>query len=283
MTWWTPLLRPQPTVALADWWPWHLSVDAPTPLARAALAAGRAGRLAAAFTSGYQGALESMFGERVRGALAVTERGGGHPRSIETTLSGGTLAGTKTFVSEGSAAEVVWVVARTGAREGRPTLKVARLVVGGPGQRWSEGPTPPFVPEVAHGVLHLNDAPVDRVLDGDGYLQVVKPFRTVEDLHLLAATLGHALGEAARTESAPAWREDALSLLLSLAPLAAADPADPAVHLPLDAVFRRAATVLDAAPWSNRARWARDRALLGLARGIRARRLERAREAFQPK
>jgi hypothetical protein len=280
MTWWTPLLQPQPPVALPDWWPWHLAVEAPTPLARAALAAARADRLAAAFTSGYQAALEACFDERVRGALAVTEAGGGHPRAIETTLVDGRLTGTKVFVSAGPQAEVVWVVARAGEQDGRPALKVARLPSGGPGQRWSEGPTPPFVPEVAHGVLHLDDAPVDKVLDGDGYLDVVKPFRTVEDLHVLAAALGHALGEAARNGSDPDWRDDALSTLLSLAPLAAADPRDPAVHHPLDACFRRAGPLLDAAPWSDPDRWQRDRALLGVASRIRATRTARARSAF---
>lgn len=280
MPWWTPLLRPETVHPIDDWWSWHLSVDAPTPVARAALAARRADRLAAAFVSGYQAALESLFGERVRGALAVTELGGGHPRSIETTLEADRLSGTKTFVSEGPNAEVVYVVARTGEVDGRPALKVARLRVGGPGQQFRDGPAPPFVPEVPHGILELRDAPVEGVLEGDGYLRYVKPFRTVEDLHVLAASLGFALGEAARNGVDPGWRDDVLSVLVALAPLAEEDPGDPAVHLPLDALFRRAGPLLDAAPWTDAEQWKRDRALLGVAGRIRAKRLEKAREAL---
>ncbi len=280
MSWWSPLLRPAPVHPIDAWWDWHVAVDAPTPLARAALAAGRADRLAAAFVSGYQSALESLFGERVRGAFAVTEMGGGHPRAIETTLLDGRLTGTKTFVSEGPHAEVVYVVARTVEVGGRPVLKVARLSIGGSGQQFLDGPAPPFVPEVPHAILELRDAPIDRVLEGDGYLRYVKPFRTVEDLHVLAASLGFALGEAARNGADAAWREEALSVLVALAPLAAEDPGDPAVHLPLDALFRRAGPLLDAAPWSDAERWQRDRALLQVAGRIRSKRLKRAREAL---
>ncbi len=279
MPWWTPLLRAQPPCPAEDWWAWHCAVEADHPLARAALAAARADHLAAAFTSGYQAAIESLLGETRPSALAVTEQGGGHPRAIATTLVDGRLRGTKTFVTHGPDAEAVWVVARVGEAEGRPALKVARVVADAPGIRWSPGPTPPFVPEVAHGILSLHDTPVERVLDGDGYLAVVKPFRTVEDLHVLAAAMGFALGEAARQGCEPAWREDALALLLALEPLAAADPGDPAVHLPLAALFRQAGALLDAAPWSDPPRWQRDRTLLDVARGIRERRTRRAREA----
>ena len=274
--WWAALLVPQAVCDPVGWWTWHRTVEAPTPLTRAALSSARADRLVWAFSSGYQAALEHMFGERVLGALAVTEAGGGHPRAIQTTLHDGRLTGTKTFVTCGTSAEVVWVVAQDGAQDGRPVLRVVRLPMGGQGQGWSDGPTPPFVPEVPHGVLHLNDAPGGTLLSGDGYLDVVKPFRTVEDLHVLAACLGFALGEAARNGAPLTWREGAIAALIALEPLAAADPNHPAVHLPLAACFRQALPILDAAPWSAPERWARDRRLLAVAQSARDRRTERA-------
>ena len=289
--WLAALRRAAPPVAhdLPTWWAWHRKVRAHGPVARAALASARADRLSSAFTSGYQAALASLLGtgdEPLLGALAVTEAAGGHPRAIATTLADGRLNGTKTFVTGGAQAEVVWVVARDAAasRPDRPALKIVRLPTTAPGIRWSAGPTPPFVPEVAHGVLTLTDTPAEHVLDRDGYAEVVKPFRTVEDLHVLAAVLGYALGEAARQHHPdPAWTEDALALLVTVEALAGRPPDHTAVHLALAAVYRQARPLLDRGPWRGEAaqRWSRDAPLLQVAAAVRSRRTERAWQAWQ--
>jgi len=284
--WWTALRRRAPAVRhdLSTWWAWHREVRADIPLARAALAAARADRLSSAFISGYQAALEALFSERHLAALAVTEAGGNHPRAMETTHSGGRLSGTKTFVTGGRAAEILWVVAREGGSARRPKLVVARVRSDAPGLHWRDGPDMPFVPELAHGVLTLDQAPVDAMFDGDGYAEVVKPFRTVEDLHVLAACLGFAIGEAARHRHPDeAWTEDALALLATVNALAS-QPADAtAAHLALASVFRQAGPLLDAGPWEGEARerWERDRPLLGVAGEVRDRRRQRAWESWR--
>ena len=50
----------------------------------------------------------------------------------------------------------------------------------------------PFVPEISHGTVAFSDVPVDSgsILPGDGYSEYIKPFRTIEDLHVFAAILG---------------------------------------------------------------------------------------------
>lgn len=285
MIWWTWLRRARPVIPFAfdPWWAWHREVVAPSPFARAVMASTRADRVGAAFVSGYQAALEQSLGSTRPAALAVTEAGGQHPRALETTLSGGTVSGDKTFLTLGAQARDLWVVARDGSHAGRPRLVLVRLEAGGPGQTLRPGPTPPFVPEVPHAALHLDRAPAAEVRPGDAWTDVVKPFRTVEDLHVLGALLGQALGAAARDGAPEDWVEDALAAVIALEALAARPPDRSAAHLALAAVWRRAGPLLDALPRTgdDATRWARDRALLELASGARAKRTARAWEAWR--
>jgi hypothetical protein len=281
--WWTALRRTPPPLGpeLEPWFDWHRQVRAPTPYARAVLASARADRAAMAFVSGYQAALAQLLGDHGLAALAVTEAEGNHPRAVKAELDPerGTVSGTKTFLTLGHHADTLWVVARDRSLTGhRPRLVVARLAAGGPGQQLTEGPATPFVPEVGHAVLVLHDAPVAEIREGDGYDEVVKPFRTVEDLHVLGALLGYALGAVGRQGGHEPWRAAALSMVVAGASLAAERPTDTAVHLALSGLWDQAAAHLAATPWpdAHRDRWQRDRALLQVAHGARRRRAERA-------
>jgi len=284
--WWTALRASAPPVPadLDAWWSWHRQVRAPTPFARAVLASARADRAGMAFVSGYQAALQHLLGDHGLAALAVTEAEGNHPRAIHTTIVGGRISGTKTFVTLGDVADTVWVVARDPSVEGhRPRLVVARVQAGGPGQAWTPGPPTPFVPEVAHGQLVLDNAPVVQVREADGYDEVVKPFRTVEDLHVLGALLGYTLGEAQRSHGDEGWREQAMALVVALGALCAESPSDTAVHLALAGVWHQAEALLSAAPLTGEAatRWQRDRALLSVASTARKARADRAWDTWR--
>jgi hypothetical protein len=146
-------------------------------------------------------------------------------------------------------------------------------------------PAPPFVPEIAHDEIDLAAVAVseDELLPGDGWARYVRPFRTVEDLHVNAAVLAYALREARPLDRALAARLAAL--IAALAPIAATDPEEPAAHVALAGVLDLARGPLDelarALPDSPaRARWERDRPLLGVAAGVRAARLAKAWETL---
>jgi hypothetical protein len=51
----------------------------------------------------------------------------------------------------------------------------------------------PLIPEVTHGVVDFTNASIspENVLPGDGYASYMKVFRTIEDIHVNAAILGH--------------------------------------------------------------------------------------------
>ncbi len=280
--------------AFEDWWPRWLALSGRAPFARAALGGFAADRLGWAFAAGYQAALRAMVpslpDDRVA-CLAATEEKGGHPRHIHTRLEpageGGRLTGRKQWVTLGAEGGIFLVVASIGAGpDGRSRLVVARAETGAPGLRVEAAPPTPFVPEVPHGQLVLEGAPAVP-LPGDGYLDYLKPFRTIEDLHVSGAALGYLL----RVGLHWAWPRpllaELLHLIAALEALAAGDPKDPALHLALEGLFQAQGRLLAAAEgaWEGvdpevRERWRRDRALLSIAGRVRALRAEAAWRAL---
>ena len=126
-------------------------------------------------------------------------------------------------------------------------------------------------------------------MPGDGWSEYVKPFRTHEDLHVLAALTAWLYGIALPEQ----WpRPLALRLLGVLAAAAevARQPAnEPATHLLLAALLEQFAALqpevdraLMESQGSWNAMWKRDRAVLGIARDAQTRRLEQAITALAP-
>jgi hypothetical protein len=293
---------PAPLGSVGDWWAQHLRLASRFSLPVDVAFAGGfvADRLGYAFASGYHSALRSLLPELPREhryALCVTEAEGGHPAAMHTRLTGSgegpqRLEGTKAFVTLGTAADVLLVVATEGQDEqGRNRLRLVRLDARRPGVTVTELPPPPFVPEVPHAELRLHAVEVapDEVLPGDGYTRYVKPFRTVEDCHVFAAVLGWLLQVARRSGWPDEVREELLALAVTMRGLAQAAPASPAVHLALAGaidLFRRRVDGLGEL-WARvdaptRERWERDRLLLNVAGKVRAKRREAARQKLSP-
>lgn len=263
------------------------------PVEHALVAGFEMDRLGWAFASGYQAAGHALFGGGdldALGALCATEDAGAHPRAIATTLRGRddgglVLEGHKTYVTLGTHADVLFVVANEGAQpDGRPRLVVVRLERTRAGVHVTPLPLTPFVPEIPHARLELCAVAVspDDVLPGDGYARYLKPFRTVEDLHVHAALLGQLLQLARRAE-ARASVERLAALAASAVALAPEDPSAPETHVALAGLLALTRAELDAlAPaWERldadtRARWERDRALVDVAGRARAARLAAA-------
>ena len=174
-----------------------------------------ADRLGYAFASGYSAALARLFEHALRVAdgtarplparvcLCATEAGGGRPRNIATRLAkqGGALVlnGEKTFATLATAADELLVVASRGIEaDGKNRLRVVRVKPNASGVEIVPRDPLPFAPEIPHALVRLVDVVVENedMLPGDGYDHWLKPFRTIEDTHVLAATVGYLHGAA---------------------------------------------------------------------------------------
>lgn len=261
-------------------------------VARAAAGGFVADRVGYAFVAGYDAAMERLGGSP-RSCLCASEAGGAHPGAIQTRLGrDGALTGSKTWITLGTLAETLFVVASRGAGDdGKNRLVVVRVPRARAGVTVVERPPTPFVPEIPHAEVtfdRVKTAP-DEILPGDGYVDYLKPFRTVEDLFVLAALAGYAVRVARAAGLARAWVEEALAVVTLFDALGARDPKDPATHLALAGALATARRVIAApfgdprVPETTRARWDRDRPLLDVAGRARALRAEAAWTALSPK
>jgi len=261
---------------------------------RAALGGLAASGVGWAFACGYEAALARLDPETAREgsltALCATEEGGGHPRAIRTTLTPRgedgryALTGRKAWVTLGAEAEVLLVVASVGVDpEGRNRLRFARVPSARAGVKLEPGGATTFAPEIGHARAVFEDVLVDEteLLPGDGYATVLKPFRTIEDTHVMAAVLGWGIGVARRSAWERVWIDEAFALVVALRAIGAAPPSDPGAHIALAGALTGTRRLLDAGAWDRvapavRAAWERDRLLLDVASTVRAARLEAA-------
>ncbi|MBX3203944.1 MAG: acyl-CoA dehydrogenase family protein [Labilithrix sp.] len=267
-------------------------------------------RLGFAFVGGYRAALSRLlaWGAETLGdaaprpfpwpsidarmSLAATESGGAHPRAIATTLreeSGALVVrGEKTFATLASSSEAMLVVASRGAdADGKNRLALVRVRTSAPGVVVADRPPTPFAPEIPHARVTLDDVVVasEDVLPGDGYDVYLKPFRTIEDTHVLAAALGLVVRSARAFGFDRVVAETACAQALSLRALAERAPSDPAGHVALAGLFQGARTLLTthAGEWQKAGaavaeRWHRDAPLLVVADGARQKRTAAAWE-----
>lgn len=258
------------------------------PIDRAVLGGLRADRVGYAFVAGYRNALQVLAPELAGGeivALCATEAGGNHPRAIETRLENGRLNGRKRWTTLGGRASSLLVVASIGEHDGRNLLKVVRVGADQKGVRVVPMEAAPFVPEIPHAEVHLEDVLVDEadVLPGDGYERYLKPFRTVEDLHVHGALLGYLIGVARRSSWPRERIEELTSLVSSVRSITEEDPLAASTHVALAGLLTAAHFALERVEplWARvdgetRSRWTRDRMILDVAGKARDARREAA-------
>lgn len=282
-----------------EWWPRWLAIAARhrASIDRAVAGGCDADRLGWAFAAGYQAALRALLpslADDVLAALCVTESEGNHPKAIRTALTpdgaGFCISGEKRWTTLGPDGGLFILIAReAGSREERPSLKAVLVRSGMPGLSVLPMPPARFVPEVPHARISLEYVRVepDAVLAGDAYERYVKPFRTVEDIHVHAATLAYLLAEARARGWPAAWVERTVAALQALARLAALDPLAPATHIALAGALAIGHGLIEEAEhhWAGRddepaRRWRRDRELMGVASSARERRLASAWKAL---
>jgi len=140
-------------------------------------------------------------------------------------------------------------------------------------------------------ILVVDDDEANRrllheMLAADGYEAYVKPFRTIEDLHVHAAIIAYLVREARRQSWPNAWVERAVGVLHAARALAAEKTSAPATHIALAGVLSCGTTLVTECGnyWQSAAgdpaaeRWLRDRELLGVAGSARVQRTSRAWE-----
>lgn len=289
---------PAPIVSNEDFWRRHRAA-APagaTPFDQAVLGGFAADRVGWAFASGYQAALRALVPDLPPDRLAsfcVTERGGGHPRAIETRLelrTGGAyrITGKKRWATLGDAAGILLVVVTTGLdAEGKNRLRLARVPSTAEGVRRQPMAEPPFTPEIAHDEIELSGVPVTEadLYPGDAYIRYVRPFRTIEDLYVTAAILAYLVREARLHALPHAHAERLAALLAVLHTLSAEDPSAPATHVALAGALDLGRAPLEelGRVWAKtespaHARWERDRLVLSVTSNVREKRRARAWE-----
>jgi len=286
---------PLPAVDLDAFWPAHRAVvgSMPVPIDRAIRGGLHADRVGYAFVAGYRNALQALAPELDTGeivALCATESGGNHPRAIQTKLENGELTGRKRWTTLGGRASSLLVVASIGDDNGRNRLRVVRVRANQPGVRIVPMSDAPFIPEIPHAEVHLERVKVDErdVLPGDGYDRYLKPFRTVEDLHVHGALLGYLIGVARRASWPRETIEELCALVASVRMLAFEEPLAPSTHVALAGLLQQAKRALERfeSCWSlvdddTRTRWERDRVILGVAGKARDARREAAWRSLQ--
>ncbi len=284
---------PREPIASLDAWLERLSASPyAAPIERALWAGFEADRLGYAFAGAYGAALQRLLGiaAPAKLSLCATEPGGAHPRAITTKLEkvGGEMfvRGEKTFATLASVADELLIVASRGVgSDGKNRLRLVRVKPKANGVTIKDRENTHFAPEIPHAVVTLLNVVVrdDDVLPGDAYTEYLKPFRTIEDAHVLAATLGYVIREARANDFTPALVECAVPLVLALGEVVKRPPLDPIAHIALAGLFTNARRLIaehdaewEKAPSETRDRWRRDMGLLMIAENARTKRTEAA-------
>lgn len=237
-----------------------------------------------AFLVGYQAALRVLWPSAPAslGALCATERRSVRPADMHTRLVGLRLNGNKDFVTAGLDAEWLLVAARSEALGEAPRLNLAVVYPGEAGVTLEALPTLPLMPEVGHGRLHLQDAACE-LLAGDGWDAYVKPFRSLEDLYVLASLTAWLYGVGQECDWPQELRLRLLGLLAGCAEGSRQCADSVGCHLLLGGLFSQFQELrgaidkaLLAGPEQWAQLWQRDQGVLALATAAREKRLAKA-------
>lgn len=244
-----------------------------------------------AFMAGYQAALSKMFPEiepSVLRALCVSEEGGVHPKSIQTTLEDNQINGLKTYVTAGTDVEHLFVLCKTTEKaNGRVLLKMVHLPAETEDARISNFELP-FMKEVKHGKVAFNDTQIasSQILEGDGYDCYAKPFRTIEDIHLNLAYHAMLLRQALEFNWDKDLRDKLLLNIFGLKSLSRLSPVDQETILLVNAIEENFEQLLplveeNIAKHSSsqfKADWEMNKRLTSMGKKVKSLRLAKARK-----
>jgi alkylation response protein AidB-like acyl-CoA dehydrogenase len=251
-----------------------------------------------AFAAGYWAALYRLLPNLPKTpvpALCISEKQGPHPAKIkcrlERTADQWQLDGKKHFVTCGQEADLLLVAASIGTDpDGKNMLRLVRVEKDQNGIAVKPLDKPlAILPEIGHGVVVFSAVAVstEDILPGDGYRAYIKPFRTIEDLHVIAAILGYLLRVGLRCDWARPAQAQLLALLLTTRTIARADFTAPEIHIATGGAIAALQLLLEnlESGWDRvdprtRSAWRRDRAVLDIAADARQKRLAAAWKQF---
>ena len=210
-----------------------------------------ADRMAYAFLSGYENALQKHFTilpDQSLAAFCVSEKGGSRPKAMKTTLTLNrdvetyTLNGQKSFVTCADEAQYLIIAATLTEQEQnkadiegttRPNIKLALIEANASGLTVTNSKELPFIPEIRKGSLVLENVKVraENILPGDGYTNYVKPFSCVEGVYIMAATSAFLFRLACLFDWPNSLQEQILSTLLMVKQLDEGDMSSPATEI----------------------------------------------------
>ncbi|MBU2510597.1 acyl-CoA dehydrogenase family protein [bacterium] len=274
------------------------------PFQRAVVGGFLADRTAYAFLTGFRAALQRLFplmSPTCMAAFCISEEGGNHPKFIRTNLertesSNGkqnnwVLNGNKKFITGATEADTIFVAASLGFDEnGRNDIRLVKLKSNLEGVVINPMETLPFIPEISHGSVAFENVMVEdqQILEGDGYLNYIKPFRYLEDVHVSSSVLGFLYRTACLFSWEASIKEKLISLILLAQGLAEASPEQFETHIAfagfqkqMDRLTDGLDSELDKTPRDFKAAWIRDRQIFTIAEKARHKRLEKAWNNFQ--
>jgi acyl-CoA dehydrogenase len=292
-------IEPAPWSTLDTLWQRHEAIfgNVASNIDAAILGGFRSETLAPAFAIGYHAAMRALVPGLPTDcivSLCVTERGGAHPRAIRTRLENGasgtyTLSGEKRWATLSPFAGVLLVVASAGedVATNRSLFRVVRVSPKAPGVKIVPMPETPFVPEIPHAEISFDAVSVSDtdLLPGDGYDGYVKPFRTIEDMHVFAASAGYLVRICRAYDLGRTALERLAHVAHSLRTLASSDPKDPITHLVLAGILAETGAIIrdvdgafaQAAP-KEHAKFATDKPIFDVASRVRSERSAKAWE-----
>lgn len=273
------------------------------PVDRAVVGGVVADCIAFAFAAGYCSALQCLvpsLDENAITCFCISEEGGGHPRAIKSQmvpLSNDTgqkktfsLNGQKKYITCAKEADFFLVAASEGiSNDGKNRIRMIKIDSNAPGITIVPMKNIHLVPEISHCELIFTDVKIleTDLLPGDGYTDYIKPFRTVEDLHISAGILGYLFKNACRYDWGTDIKESILGRIASVRNLALCSPTAPAVHIVTGDVLKQIKELFQLLEplWEKvgggaKASWDRDKILMTIADKVRNRRLQTAWEFF---
>jgi len=251
-----------------------------------------------AFSAGYWAALHRLLPDLSADpvpALCISEKQGAHPAVIKCRLekqgAKWLLNGRKHFVTCGREADLLLVAASTGiGSDGKNQLRLVQVNKDRNGIAVKPLDKPlNILPEISHVQVEFTNISVApaSILPGDGYIRYIKPFRTIEDLHVMAAIVGYQMRIGLRFDWPQPVKEQLIALSVTIRSIAAADYNAHETHIVTGGVIAALQSFLESseACWEKVAgplhsAWQRDRAVLNIAAEARAKRLAAAWRQF---
>ena len=167
--------------------------------------------------------------------------------------------GVKSFVTLGSFASSLLVLAHdvdeaapgpatATASESKPLkkLRVVRIDSKLPGVHLEDLPSLSFIPEISHARVSFTNVELSEsdLLPNDGYIGYLKPFRTIEDMHVNASVLGHAIQLALDNSWDSRYAERAAAAYMAMHSILPLGSLNPAAHVALQGVLHDVAALV---------------------------------------